>query len=386
MTENLLIKNTAQYYDIKDTTKYDILVSKGKINQILPAGEIPLTENTIEAGNLVAIPGLIDIHIHGAGGSDSLDGTREALTNIALTLAKLGTTSFLSTMIMKPGEKNTHLQIARELTGKDLGGAGLLGIYIEGPFINNIKRGGILHDSITGSSVEVLDKILDQTGNALKMMCVAPEIPGIAKIIEKLISSGVKVAFGHSDADYDQTRQGFEMGINHVTHLFNAMRSLHHRDPGPLAAIFEKPEISVEFIGDSHHIHPGLFKMVWDLKGPQNIACVTDGISGTGLPEGTYIYNNKSYTSKNGLARYLDGTFIGSTMGLIKIVSNFKTFTNCTFKEAIDTVTLNPARILGVDREKGSIEEGKDADIVLIDRDFNVKCTIIAGKIVYQNQ
>jgi N-acetylglucosamine-6-phosphate deacetylase len=386
MTENLIIKNTALYYDIKDTTKYDILVSKGKINQILPAGEIPLTENTIEAGNLVAIPGLIDIHIHGAGGSDSLDGTKEALTNISLTLAKLGTTSFLSTMIMKPGEKNIHLQTARDLTGKDLGGAGLLGIYIEGPFINNIKRGGILPDSITGSSVEVLDKILDQTGNALKMMCVAPEITGIAKIIEKLRSSGVKVAFGHSDADYDQTRQGFEMGINHVTHLFNAMRSLHHRDPGPLAAIFEKPEISVEFIGDSHHIHPGLFKMVWYLKGPQNIACVTDGISGTGLPEGTYTYNNKSYTSKNGLARYLDGTFIGSTMGLIKIVSNFKTFTNCTFKEAIDTVTLNPARILGADRDKGSIEEGKDADIVLIDRDFNVKCTIIAGKIVYQNQ
>jgi N-acetylglucosamine-6-phosphate deacetylase len=385
MTGNLLIKNTALYYDIKDTTKYDILVSKGKINRILPAGGVALTENTIEAGNLVAIPGLIDIHIHGAGGSDSLDGTGEALANIALTLAKLGTTSFLSTMIMKPGGENIHLQAARECTGKDLGGAGLLGIYIEGPFINNVKRGGILPESITGSSVEVLDKILDQTGEALKMMCVAPEIPGIAKIIEKLRSSGVKVAFGHSDADYDQTRQGFEMGINHVTHLFNAMRSLHHRDPGPLAAIFENPEVTVEFIGDSHHIHPGLFKMVWNLKGPRNIACVSDGISGTGLPEGTYVYNDKKYTSKNGLARYLDGTFIGSTTGLMKIVSNFKTFTNCTLKEAIDTVTLNPARILGLEGNKGSIEEGKDADIVLIDRDFKVKYTIIAGNIVHRN-
>lgn len=388
MKESLLIKNVfltgESLAGENDTETYDVLVDNGRITTIMPSGTLNNSARTIDASGFMAIPGLIDMHIHGAGGSDSLDGTAEALTNISHTLAKLGTTSFLSTMVMRPREDNRHLRAAAECTGKDLGGAGLLGIYIEGPFINAVKKGGIVPESITAPSQEVLDKILDDTGTALKMMCVAPEIQGIGPVIDKLRDKKVKVAFGHSDADYNQTKDGFKMGINHVTHLFNAMRSLHHRDPGPLAAIFENNEVSVEFIGDTHHIHSGLFSMAWKLKGPRNIACITDGISGMGLPEGTYVYNNKQYTSKDGLARYTDGTFIGSTMSLFKIAQNFKTFTGCSLQEAIDTVTINPARILGIDHLKGSLETGKDADIVLTDQDNNVKYTIIAGKIIYQ--
>jgi N-acetylglucosamine-6-phosphate deacetylase len=386
MSGNLLIKNVLLYKDIESNSCFDILTKDGKIISISPPGELTETVDTIiEGSGKIAIPGLIEMHIHGAGGADSLDGTKEALSTISQTLAIHGTTSFLSTMVMKPGVENRHLKAASESTGRSLGGAQLLGIYIEGPFINSAKRGGIVPESITGSSLKILDQILEETGDALKMMCVAPEIPGIGKIIEHLLKNNVIVAFGHSDADYKQTKEGFRMGINHVTHLFNAMRSLHHRDPGPLAAIFEDQKISIELIGDSHHVHPALFKMVWALKGPHNIACITDGISGMGLPEGTYVYNNRKYTSKDGLARYLDGTFIGSTMNLLKIAKNFKSFSGSTFSEAIDTVSINPARILGIDQTKGSLEAGKDADIVLIDASFKVRNTIISGKIVYQN-
>jgi N-acetylglucosamine-6-phosphate deacetylase len=382
MPESLLINNVS-LYDKQDAERFDILTAGGRIVRIAPTGEIPRQDAYIDGGGLIAVPGLIDMHIHGAGGADSLDGTAEALKTISRTLARLGTTGFLSTMVMRPGEENRHLQVAAGCTGKELGGALLLGVYIEGPFINNIKRGGILPESITRSSPDVLGNILDKTGNSLRMMCVAPEIPGIANIIERLIAANVVVAFGHSDADYMQTRKGFDMGISHVTHLFNAMRPLHHREPGPIAAIFENQAVSVELIGDGHHVHPSLFSIVRNLRNPDKLVCVSDGISGMGLPDGIYVYNNKKYISENGLARYLDGTFIGSTMNLAKIIKNFKAFTNCTLKDAINTVTLNPARILGIDKQKGSLNEGKDADIVLIDPDFNVQYTIIAGKTVY---
>jgi N-acetylglucosamine-6-phosphate deacetylase len=386
MPDSLLIKNTSLYYNIQDTIGYDILMANGKITCVAPSGDISPEGAWIDGTGFIAVPGLIDIHIHGAGGADSLDGTKKALETISRTLASLGTTSFLSTMVVKPGTRNTHLQIAGECTGTDLGGAILLGVYVEGPFINEKKRGGILPESITEPSTVILEEILDEAGNALKMMCVAPEILGIDKIIVHLREKGIKVALGHSDADYEETKKGFAMGINHVTHLFNAMRQLHHRDPGPLAAIFEDPGISIELIGDSHHVHPALVRMVWNLKGPRNIASITDGISATGLPDGTYTYNNKKYTSKEGLARYLDGTLIGSTMSLARVAGNFKAFTGCSFREAIDTVTINPANIIGIGNRKGSLDAGKDADIVLMDSSFNVRQTIIAGKSVYQSK
>lgn len=385
MDGEFLIKNIVLYNKNKDSTKYDILTGEGRIIKVSPSGEITHAGSSIDGGGLVAIPGMIDIHIHGAGGSDSLDGTSEAFHAISRTLATLGTTSFLSAMVVRPGGKNPHLRTAARCTGTDLGGATLLGSYVEGPFINPEKRGGILPDSITSPSARILEEIIEEAAGTLKMMVVAPEIPGITEMIDRLRDKDIIAAFGHSDAGYEETLQGFQAGISHVTHLFNAMRPIHHRDPGPLPAIFGHPGVTVELIGDTHHVHPGLFKMVWNLKGSANIACITDGISGMGLPEGTYTYNNKKYTSKDGLARYLDGTFIGSTTGLGSIVKKFMKYTGCSFPEAIDTVTIAPARILGINDRKGSIEEGKDADIVIIDRDFNIKYAIIAGKTVYQN-
>lgn len=332
------------------------------------------------------MPGMIDIHIHGAGGSDSLDGTRESLETISRTLAKTGTTSFLTTMVVTPGEGNRHLKRAADCTGSDLGGAELLGIYIEGPFISMEKRGGILPGCITAPSPAILDEILELAGDAMKVMCVAPELEGIDEIIKTLIYSGIKVSFGHSDAGYDETVKGFGMGISHVTHLFNTMRPLHHRNPGPLAAIFENSSITAELIGDSYHVHPSLINMAYRLKTSRGLVCITDGIRSTGLPDGKYMYNNKEYISEGGLARYTDGTFIGSTMSLKEITSNFMKFTGCSLNEAIDTVTINPARIAGVDNRKGSLEPGKDADILLVTPSLEIKKTIIAGRITDNDQ
>ncbi len=386
MGENMLIKNTSLYYNIDDKNHYDILLESGKIACIAPAGEINQQVDFLDGAGLIAIPGLIDIHIHGAGGTDSQIGTREDFETISQTLAGMGVTGFLTTMVINPHKSNPHLKTASECTGKNLKGSELLGIYIEGPFINIKKRGGIGTGCITSPSVNIFEKILEESGNALKIMTVAPEIRGIEKIVTRLRDNNIIAAFGHSDANYEETKKGFVMGINHVTHLFNAMPSLHHRNPGPLGAIFENPEISIELISDSHHVHPSLIRMARKLKDPRTITCITDGISGMGLPDGTYMYNNKKYTSKNGLARYLDGTFIGSATPLGNIARNYMTFTGAGFKETIDTVTINPARILGIANAKGSLEEGKDADIVLIDSSFNVHHTIIAGRHIFKSQ
>jgi N-acetylglucosamine-6-phosphate deacetylase len=385
MNSGLLIRNITLYSNTEDPAKYDILTVDGKISRIFPAGELKDAVDSIDAGGGIAIPGMIDIHIHGAGGADSLEGTCEAFHTISRTLAGLGTTSFLSAMVVTPGKENPHLRAAAACSTSDMGGAVLLGAYIEGPFINPEKRGGILSHCITKPSIRILEEIIEEADGSLKMMVVAPELPGIKPLIDRLLNKNIIAAFGHSDAGYEETVNGFRAGISHVTHLFNAMRPVHHRDPGPLPAIFDNPDISVELIADTHHVHPALFKMVWNLKGPGKVACITDGISGMGLPEGVYLYNNQKYTSKDGLARYLDGTFIGSTTGLGDIAMNFIKNTGCSFREAVDTVTIVPARVLGIDNRKGSLEEGKDADIVIVDRELKPKYTIIAGKIVFKN-
>ncbi len=382
MGQQLLIKNVILCSNNSAGRKTDILVSGGRIERIEDAGTVSCECPSVDGGGLMAIPGLIDIHIHGAGGSDSLDGTRQDFETISRTLSGSGITSFLTTMVVRPGSDNIHLKMAAECTGKDLGGAELLGVHIEGPFISIEKRGGIIPDCITSPSADILDNLLDVAGKALKLMCVAPEIRGISKMIKLLLDNGIRVSFGHSDAGYEDTLKGFDMGISHVTHLFNAMRPLHHRDPGPLAAIFETSHISAELIADSYHVHPSLIKMTHKLKTNCKIVCITDGISGMGLPEGKYRYNDREYISEGGLARYVDGTFIGSTMNLMQILSNFMKFTGCSLPEAIDTVTINPARIAGVENRKGSLEVGKDADIVLITPSLNVSKTIIAGKII----
>ena len=338
---------------------------------------------SFDAGGRIAVPGFIDLHIQGAGGSDVLDATPEALQNISRALARLGTTGFLGSTVSQPHNGNAHLQLLRQFTNQDLGGATILGIHLEGPFINAKKRGGLAPEAVYASSRQELDALYEVTGSALRMMTIAPELPGNLEIIRLLAANGTVAAFAHSDATYEETLRGFDAGISHVTHIFNAMPSLHHRMPGPITAIFEHPSITAQIISDGNHLHPAIVKLIWRNLGSHRCACITDGVQGMGLPEGRYLYNGKEYTSKEGVARYLDGTLIGTTMSLGTIALKFMEFTGCSFAEAIDTISRVPAAVLGLESSKGSLAVGKDADIVLLETDFSVFCTIIGGKIVY---
>jgi N-acetylglucosamine-6-phosphate deacetylase len=378
MKSSVLIKNCKPYFNLN--SKINVLVSEGKI---LEVGEIEGKKcEIIDGSGLIISPGLIDVHIQGAGGADILDNDEDKLMLMSNMLAKLGTTGFLATSVVKNNINNEHLEKTKNLCNKSINGATIFGIHLEGPFININKKGGIDAGSIYPFTKEKLNDILQITNSSLKMMTIAPELPFSNLLIEMLRKNGVIPSLGHTEADYEQTLNCFEKGINHVTHLCNAMNPVKHREPGPIAAIVNNGNVTCQLISDGHHIHPGMIKFLYKSLGIDNIVLITDGIQAMGLKDGRYVYNGREYNSQNGAARYDDGTLIGSSFPLIKIVKKFIEFTGCSLAESITAASLNPAKLLGISETKGSLEKGKDADIILFDELFEVKYTLINGKII----
>jgi N-acetylglucosamine-6-phosphate deacetylase len=239
-------------------------------------------------------------------------------------------------------------------------------------------------DCICLPSKHILDEIQRVTAGHLSMMTIAPELPESRQIIGSLVESGTIASFGHSSATYEQTHDGFDAGISHVTHLFNAMPSIHHRSPGPLVAIFESEHITAQVITDGVHIHPSVLKFAYEKLGPDRTFPITDGMRAIGLGDGMFIYNSIEYESKAGAARYKDGTLIGTALGLSQMIERFIAFTDCPLDTAIRMVTQNPAGLLGLQDKKGTIAVGKDADLILFDDNLSVHTTIVNGKIVFQ--
>jgi N-acetylglucosamine-6-phosphate deacetylase len=384
MSQRLIINNCKLYDAPENEQTTSVLIENGVIAQIGQIESATSCDETLDAQSRILAPGFIDVHIQGAGGADILDATPEALRAVSRTCARFGTTGFLATTVFKPDQNNQHIALAAEYVNKDLGGANLLGIHLEGPFISFDKKGMILPECICPTSEQILDEIQDITKGHLSMMTIAPELPGNLGIIQSLVVSGVIASFGHSNATYEQTLDGFDAGISHVTHLFNAMPQIHHRNPGPLVAIFEDENVSAQVITDGVHIHPSVLNLAYEKLGPKRTIPITDGMQAIGLGDGMFIYNGVEYESKAGAARYKDGTLIGTALGLSQMLERFIAFTNCSLENAIRMATLNPARLLGLENKKGSITVGKDADLVLLDDNLSVHTTIVAGKIVFR--
>jgi N-acetylglucosamine-6-phosphate deacetylase len=384
MSQQLLITNCKLFDAPEDKQTTSILIENGIICQIGQIEPIAAFDNILDAQGRIIAPGFIDIHIQGAGGADVLDATPEALEAISQTCARFGTTGFLATTVFKPNQDNRHLALAAEYVGRDLGGANLLGIHLEGPFISHEKKGMILPECICSPSEQVYDEIQNITDGHLRMMTIAPELPESHGIIHSLVEAGIIASFGHSNATYEQTLDGFDAGISHVTHLFNAMPSIHHRAPGPLVAIFQTEHITAQVITDGVHIHPAVLNFTYEKLGPDRTIPITDGMQAIGLGDGMFIYNGVEYESKAGAARYEDGTLIGTSLGLSQMLERFIGFTDCSLDIAIRMVTQNPAGLLGLQDKKGTITVGMDADLILLDDNLSVYTTVVAGKIVFQ--
>jgi N-acetylglucosamine-6-phosphate deacetylase len=383
MGDTLFISNCTTSRDSDSRYTFDVLIERGVVTEVGEGLNPPSDVVRLDARGNIVSPGFIDVHVQGAGGADILDGNKTSLRTISRTCARFGVTGFLATTVYKPGQQNGHLAEAARCTGEDLGGARLLGIHLEGPFISTKKRGMIQLDSICKPSLEDLDRIRALTDGSLKMMTIAPELVNNLQLIRGLKDAGVVASFGHSAASLEQTVRGITAGISHVTHLFNAMPLMHHREPGPLPAIVESG-LSVQIIPDGIHVHPSVLRLACGIFGYERVVAITDGMQAMGLPDGEYEYNSIRYRSENGTARYEDGTLIGTTLGMNELLNRLKRHAQFSFEQTLSTATVNPAHVLGLQNINDSVVKGIRGDLVILDSSFNVLATVVSGKIVYE--
>ncbi len=362
----------------------DVLIEDGTIVAIGPgvaSGEIA---EVVDAGGAIVAPGYIDVHVHGSAGHDTMDGTREAIEGMARFFAAHGVTSFCPTTLTQPAaDIMASVRAVHECMENPVeGGAQPLGVHLEGPCIDAKKKGAQPEQHITTAAAIDYQQLFS-LGN-IKLITLAPEIEENEPLIAFARSQGAAVAVGHSSASYEDIEEAVQHGLNHATHTFNQIEGLHHRKPGAVGGVLLLDEIFAEFIADGIHLHPAIVDMVVRLKGPERAVAITDAISGAGMPDGDYALGGQAVVAKEGAVRLPDGTLAGSTLTLDQAVRNIVEFTIAPLPEAIQMATLTPARSIGVAGRKGSLEPGKDADIVILDDDLNVLKTMVGGEVVYE--
>ncbi|HZG74163.1 MAG TPA: N-acetylglucosamine-6-phosphate deacetylase [Chondromyces sp.] len=333
-----------------------------------------------------AIPGFIDIHIHGAAGADTMDATKEALDTMAAALPKEGTTSFLATTITQdqPSIERALVNAGEYINGTQLPGqAEILGVHLEGPFINANKAGAQPVQHILDAQLSAFQKWQSLSKNTIRLVTLAPECPGGYELIQYLKEEGIVASIGHSDATYEQVRKAIDAGASQVTHLFNQMRGLHHREPGVAGAALLHDELKAEIIADGIHVRPEMIKLAYQQKGRSGLILITDAMRAKCLKNGTYDLGGQDVTVKDGKAVLSDGTLAGSVLHLDQAVQNILSFTDCSLESAIEMAAVNPAKQLGVFDRKGSITIGKDADVVIVTDENETFMTFCRGELAY---
>lgn len=335
------------------------------------------------------VPGFIDVHIHGVNGADTMDATKEALDTMVTALPKEGTTGFLATTITQEAKQ---IELAIKNAGEYIenqslqGKAEILGIHLEGPFVNSKKAGAQPIQYIIDPDLELFKRWQALAKGTIKLVTLAPEQPGGLEMVRYLRENGVIPSIGHTDATFEQVNEAIEAGANHVTHLYNQMRGLHHREPGVVGAAFLRDELKAEMIVDGVHIHPEMVNLAYKQKKSEGIILITDSMRAKCLKNGKYDLGGQEVTVRNGKAVLEDGTLAGSILKLGNAVKNILSFTSCTLKEAIEMASVNPAKQLKLYDRKGSISIGKDADIVILDDQMDVFMTFCRGELAFHQE
>ena len=346
--------------------------------------EVPSGARIINASQKMVTPGFINIHVHGGKGRSAMDASTEAVNELAKFEANHGTTAFLPATISASQKKLVDAAKAvRVAMEKGTEGAEILGMHLEGPYISIKKRGGQDPDFIRPPSLDELREILKASNQKVKIVTLAPEVDGAEKLIDELRNLGIVASMGHSNATYSEALNAIKHGIGHATHVFNGMRSFHHREPGVLGAVLLHDEVTAELISDGVHVHPAAMKLLTRVKGSNSVILVTDAIRAAGMPDGEYKLGKQNVIVKNGICRLVSGELAGSTLTMDVAVRNMVELVGASLQEAVMMATINPARVIGIEDRKGSIEPGKYADLVILDEKLNVYSTILKGKIVY---
>lgn len=360
-----------------------LLIEDGKIIDITtkkPSCEI------LDYSGYAAIPGMIDLHIHGLAGNDTMDGSINSLQEMSTSLVRHGVTGFLPTTLTHDFEKiKNAVKNVSEAIGQTRG-AEIIGSYVEGPYITPEYRGAHPIKFMRDLSFCELTELIDVSNNTIKVMTIAPEKKLAIESIRFLTEKGIHVSIGHTNADYDITNKAIEQGARIAVHTYNGMRGFNHRDPGCVGAVLTNDQCYCECIADLQHVHPGAIKLLYQSKGSHKMLLISDSMAATGLPDGQYSLGTLAVKVENKIARTVEtGSLAGSTTNLMECLKNVKDVLNIPLETILPMVSLNQAKLLKIDHEVGSLKSGKKANIVLVDQELNVKVTFVNGEIVYSD-
>ncbi len=388
--KNLLLRNASVLTENGMIDKGYIFVKEGKIAEAGSLSDMPENIAGSEVIELppgsTVVPGFIDVHIHGAGGADTMDATTEALTTIASILPAEGTTSFLATTITQDKQEIFKaLENAADYIEhhNHPGKAEILGIHLEGPFINETRKGAQPEDHIIAPDISLFAKMQEAAGKHIRLVTLAPEKENGKELIAYLAKNGVIASVGHSDAGYEEMKAAVNAGATHVTHLFNGMKGMHHRDPGVAGAALLFKELKIELIADGIHVVPEMIDLSLRAKGTDGVILITDAMRAKCLKNGTYDLGGQEVHVADGKALLADGTLAGSILKMKDSLKNIMKFTGLSLEKTIKLASENPARQLNIYDRKGSIAKGKDADLVVLDGNHDVMMAFCRGTASY---
>lgn len=381
-----LVKGS-RIYTPKGVVKGGLVIEGKKIKEFKAFEDIPISfEGTlIDVGDSPVIPGLIDIHTHGAGGWSVSGSGIEGVRGLLEYLPKRGVTSFQPSIgggsleiIME------SLQNLREAKQNSFKGTKILGIHMEGPFLNPEKKGAFKIEYLIKPSAELMYEFIKLSGDNIIHVTLAPELEGADEVIQLLVENNILVSGGHTNATIEETKRAIERGIRLSNHTSNAQSPIHHREPGALGGYLLDDRVYCELICDSFHVHPDMIKLIIKIKSTERVCMISDSIPAAGIEPGQYYFlGRKTLIDSDGWSRLPDGTIAGSTKDLLYGVKKMVKNLGFTMEEAVKMASTNPAKLSGFSDYKGSLEAGKDADIVILDKEFDVLYTFIEGEIIY---
>lgn len=372
----MIIKDANVFTQDNRFVRGDVIVRDGRF--VHAAGEQPADEEVVDARNLMMIPGLVDIHFHGCKGADMCDGTKEALDVIMDYEASVGVTSVCPATMTIP--RDELLAVMKNAGAYSYhGGAHLVGINMEGPFISPSKKGAQAAENIMHCDYEYFCQLQEAAGGLIKLVDIAPEEPGAMEFIDE-VKGKVVVSLAHTASDYDTAREAIEHGASHATHLYNAMPPMNHRNPGVIGAVRDSSECHVELICDGVHIHPSVIRATYAMFGAERIILISDSMRATGLEDGEYTLGGQPVKVRGNLATLHDGTIAGSATNLMDCLRFVVREAGIPLETAVMCATANPAREIGIFDEVGSITAGKRADFILLNQNLEIVRVYIDGK------
>ena len=369
------IKSINIVLEDKTVVKSGIEIESGKIKSFNPI-------DGDDYSDYYLVPGFIDQHIHGAAGFDAMDTNPNALKNIYEALIKEGTTSFLATTMTM--DVNSIIKALDNVTNYMKYNPNCLGVHLEGPFINRMKKGAQDDKNIVDASNDLLDEF--NKNKIIKLMTIAPETPNALNVIEYAKSIGIKSSVGHTNANYDQVLEAINKGASQVTHGYNAMNAFSHRDVGVVGAMLLNNKLKAEVICDGVHVSKEAIELLYKNKGKEGIILITDSLRAKHTCDSVSELGGQKVFIKDNKATLKDGTLAGSILKMNEAVKNMVEFTKCSLADAVYMASTNPAKNLSIYDKKGSIEIGKDADLVILDEKFNVIKTIVHGKVLFERR